>query len=69
MIRWYLAGAGVLILVGLYRTVAIGRTAPRTVAEQKRDLFGDLPVKFKRTQAGNRWKLRIARKAERRRSA
>ena len=69
MTRWYLAGAGVLILVGLYRTVAIGRKAQQTISEQKAAAWGGMPVKFRRTQPANRWRLMLRRTPERRRSA
>ena len=69
MIRWYFAGAAVLFAIGLYRTVAVGRTQAKTLTEQKRDLFGDLPVAYRITQPRHQWKLRLARKNPQRRSA
>ena len=67
--RYLLASVGVLLIVVLYRSIAIGRKNALTMSEQRKAAFGDLPVAYKVTQPRNRWTLRIARTAERRRSA
>ena len=55
-----------LVLVGavvwLYRTVAVGRTLPRTMAEQRRQAFSAMAPRYRQTQSANRWRLRVARK-------
>lgn len=54
--------------VWLYRTFAVGRRAPMTIAEQRRAAFGAMVPSYRRTQEGKRWTLRIARRDMRKRA-
>lgn len=66
MTRWLALGGVVVAVLAAYRVFAIGRKAPLTTAEQMKAAWSGEPVRFKRTQSAQPWKLRIARRIARR---
>jgi hypothetical protein len=52
----------------LYRSLAFGRHLEPTLAAQKRAAWGGATARYKQTQAGNRWRLKVRRQPQRRAS-
>lgn len=63
VMRWLLAGAGLLGAIWIVRQIGWIRLEP-TIAEQRKRAFGDLTPRYRQTQPGRRrwWRQATKRK-------
>jgi hypothetical protein len=60
--RWVIAAAAIAAALVLVRTLAVGRRLPKTLAERRAQTWGGMPKRYRQTQPGNPWQLRIPRR-------